>query len=27
MFSERTYFTAGPNGDMDGLFGTITPKP
>jgi hypothetical protein len=23
--SDTLYFTAGPNGEMDGLFGTITP--
>ena len=25
--SDTLYFTAGPNGEMDGLFGTITPAP
>jgi len=24
--SDTLYFTAGSNGEMDGLFGTITPK-
>lgn len=24
--SDVLYFTAGPNGETDGLFGTITPK-
>jgi hypothetical protein len=25
--SDTLYFTAGPNGEADGLFGTITPAP